>query len=141
MTASKAEEKIEALCALFNVEASAGFHRDRKEWYVSLRGKGLCRETGSTMRHKDGSVEKLLGGSASLYGSGRTLLEAVEKIESYTVANGGGFMMSNQELGMFSMNEDDGEHIIELYEGTKKIESFAYDKERIRAAIHKYQPK
>ncbi len=140
MTASTAEEKIEALCSLFNVEASAGFHRERKEWYVSLRGKGLCRETGSTMRHKDGSVEKLLGGSASLYGSGRTLLEAVEKIEAHTVANGGGFVISNQEFGMFSMNDDDGEHIVEVYEGAKKVDAFAYDKERVRAAIQKYHP-
>lgn len=141
MSQSKAEEKIEALCALFNVEASANFNRARKEWSLSLRGVGLCRETGSTMKHKDGSVEKLLGGSASLYGSGRSLLEAVEKIEKHTVANGGGFVLSNQEFGLFSMSGDDGPHIVTVYEGAKKIESFEYDKERVRAALHRYAPK
>ena len=141
MTQSKAEEKIETLCALFNVEASVGFRRDLKEWTLSLRGVGLCRETGSTMKHKDGSVEKLVGGSASLYGSGRSLLEAVEKIEKHTIANGSGFVLSNQEFGLFSMNDDDSPHIVTVYEGAKKIESFEYDKERLRTAIRKYAPK
>jgi hypothetical protein len=92
------------------------------------------------MRHQDGSVEKLLGGSASLYGSGRTLLNAVENIEKHTIANGTGFVVSNQEFGLFSMSDDDGPHVVTVYEGTKKIESFEYDKERVRAAIHKYAP-
>lgn len=141
MTVPSVESRIKKLCAVFNSGVSVGYRRDNDDWHVSFRDVYLCVETGSTMRHQDGSVEKLLAAGGGPGAFGKTLAEAVEKIEKQTVANGRGFVLSNQAFGLFCGGyDDDGLHIITAYEGEKPVDSFPYDKEKVRALIHKYRP-
>jgi hypothetical protein len=139
MSKTPAEQTIRDLCKLFNSGVDVGYTRERDEWHVSLRGIYSCVETGSTMKYQDGRVEKLLAAGHSLSGRGASLAEAVENLERHSTKNGRGFVVSNQTFGLFSMNDDDGPHIITVYEGTAKVDSFPYDKEKVRAAIHKYR--
>jgi hypothetical protein len=138
----QANDIIVRLCDVFNVRsADIHYSRERGQWHISLPGVYRCVETGSTMRHPDGTVEKLLAAGHSLSASGTTLREAAEKLERTTTGSGRGLLLSNQAFGLFCGDDDsDGPHLITVYEGARRIETFPYEKEKVRALLHKYAP-
>lgn len=140
-TQSRAEKIILELSGLFNSRVDLGYIRDRNEWYVSLKDAYKCFESESTVRYEDGTTEKILA-ATYLSRSGKTLEEAATKLERATVGSGRGFLVSNREFGGFGSgwDDDDGEHLIDVFEGRNKIETFPYDKEKTRALLHKYAP-
>jgi hypothetical protein len=138
----QANDIIVRLCDVFNLgAANIHYSRERGQWHVSLPGAYPCVETGSTMRHPDGTVEKLLAAGHSLSSSGATLREAAEALARRTTGSGRGFLLSNQPFGLFCGNgDDDGPHLITVYEGERRIETFPYEKEKVRALLHRYAP-
>lgn len=140
-TQSRAEKIILELSGLFNSRVSLGYIRDRNEWYIGLDNVHKCFESNSTIRYEDGRTETIIA-AARLSRFGKTLEEAAVKLERATVDSGRGFLISNHEFGGFGSgwDDDDGEHLITVFEGRTKIGTFPYDKEKTRALLYKYAP-